>query len=200
MIVIAMAAAVVGASIAVGFIGSRLPHRDFDWELFAVVLTGLGTTALAVVTGSLAWTTSQDVRASQRAAVAAEQQLEIARREEARTPLLTLLNDDGLHSLAESNQEACVRLVVANEPDRRAARGTRVVVDRYWPIDDPTAIKTIGSPSLGWPSATDAVDGSVVIFAGSSRPVDFGILVQHLPGTALEPRTTTKRHRPVRGA
>ena len=36
------------------------------WELFAIVLTGFGTTALAAVTGFLAYETREDVRASRR--------------------------------------------------------------------------------------------------------------------------------------
>jgi type II secretory pathway pseudopilin PulG len=172
--------------VAVGHIGAR--NQGFDWDLAAVVLTGLGTTALAAVTGLLSWATWQDVRASQRAAKAAEEQLEMAREEQLRRPSLALTDDRGLHSRVETDRVAYVRVVVSNEPERRAARGTRVLIDRYWPVDDPSKVTTLGSPSLGWPSATaESADASVVVFAGASRPVDFGVLLQHEPGTAFEP-------------
>lgn len=48
-------AAIAGISVVVGYVGtptpSERPPPDFDWELFALILTGLGTTALAVVPG-----------------------------------------------------------------------------------------------------------------------------------------------------
>lgn len=189
----------VGLSVVVGFVGTSKPlvvlgvrvgersSSGFDWELFALTLTGLGTLALGAGTGLLAFSTWQDVRASQRAAEAAEQQLKIARGEQERRPSLVLDGGDGLHTRVETDRVAYVRLVISNERERRAARGTRVLIDRYWPADDPANVTTLGSPSLGWPSATDAADGSVVVFAGSSRPVDFGVLLQHQPGTAFDP-------------
>ena len=117
----------------------------------------------------------------------AEHQLEIARQEKERRPLLTLGEDRGLHTRVETDRVAYVRLIVSNEAERRAARGTRVLIDRYWPADDPSRVTTLGSPSLGWPSATESKDGSVIVFAGSSRPVDFGVLRRHEPGTAFDP-------------
>jgi hypothetical protein len=187
LVVVFATAGVIGAAVAIGDVGTRQPKGAFDWELFAVVLTGFGTTGLAGVTGLLSWATWQDVRASQRAAQAAEAQLELAQTDQARRPALSLLEDGGVHSRAETPHAAYVRLVVSNERGRRAARGTRVLVDRYWPAADPANITTIGSPSLGWPSATEASDASVVVFAGTARPVDLGILARHEPGTASDP-------------
>ena len=159
-LLIAAALAVIGASIAIGFLGARADH-EFDWELFAIVLTGLGTTALAIVTGALAFATNQDVRASLRAAAAAEAQLEIARSAELSRPLLTLAADEErVHTRIEGNGAIYVRLVVNNASGRRAARGTRVLVDKYWHEDSPQQTVTIRSPSLGWPSATEAADAS----------------------------------------
>ncbi len=43
-------AVVVGASTYVGFVGSH--EEDFGWELAAIFGTALGTTLLAVATGS----------------------------------------------------------------------------------------------------------------------------------------------------
>jgi type II secretory pathway pseudopilin PulG len=171
--------------VLIGYVGAR--KTEFDWNLAAVVLTGLGTTSLGAVTGLLSWTTSQDVRASQRVAEAAEQQLKLARRERMQRPSLTLTDDGGLHTRVETDRTAYVRLVVANLPGRRAARGTRVLIDRYWRADNPSDVTTLGSPSLGWPSAPESNDASVVIFAGVSRPVDLGVLLRHVPGTAFEP-------------
>lgn len=56
----------------------------FDWELWALILTGLGTTALAVATGLLALSTWRDVRASQEIAREAVAANELARAEQAR--------------------------------------------------------------------------------------------------------------------
>lgn len=66
--VLAAFGAILASSIVLGYVGSSKPHGAFDWELWALVLTGLGTTALAVATGALAFSTWQDVRASQQTA------------------------------------------------------------------------------------------------------------------------------------
>src|SRR3954471_17049633 len=83
---------VIAVSVAIGFVGA--PERgDFDWELFAVALTGLGTLTLAVATGLLALSTWTDVRASQRVAEAAVEANELVRAEQDRRPRLTLEAD-----------------------------------------------------------------------------------------------------------
>ncbi len=179
---VVVAVAVIGASVLVGFIGSREPQK-FDWELAATVLTGLGTTALAVVTGALAWATSQDVRAAQRTAAAAEESLKLTRSERDRRPRLSLEADTGLlHSQVEGDGLPYVRLLVRNEPGLRAAHGTRVLVDHYRRPDG--SVVTFGSPSLGWTSA-GSPDESVVVFSGAARVIDLGKL---LPVTAIPAR------------
>ena len=55
---------VVVASVIVGNVAA--PHdEDFDWEVASIFGTALGTTLFALVTGLLAFSTWQDVRASQ---------------------------------------------------------------------------------------------------------------------------------------
>ena len=187
-------AAIVGASVALGFIGHSEPSTvivngktitskssSFDWELWALVLTGLGTTALAIATGLLAFSTWKDVRASQEIAQEARDANELARVEQARRPELTLLRDEErIYSRVEGDGNGYVRLLVHNESGRRAARGTRVIVPQYesWM----KRIIALGSPSLGWTSAPDAADGSLVIFAGSSRAFDLGFLFRRQIG------------------
>jgi hypothetical protein len=82
-------AAILGVSIAVGAAVSETPPvviapnatvvtepQGFNWELAALVLTGLGTTALAVATGALAYSTRSDVRATVRLANISQAALE----------------------------------------------------------------------------------------------------------------------------
>jgi hypothetical protein len=46
-----------------------------------------------------------------------------------------------------------VRILVRNAKRRRAAKGTRVLIEGYRPKSDPGAtITTLGHPSLDWPS------------------------------------------------
>src|SRR5262245_34127554 len=76
-------------------------ETGFDWELFALVLTGIGTTTLAIMTGALAFSTWSDVRASQQSAAAAEASLGMARAELTMRPRLDLAADDeGVYSFA----------------------------------------------------------------------------------------------------
>jgi hypothetical protein len=88
------AAIILGSCVLIGFYATSKPTvvvtsggagtieaGGFDWSLFALVLTGFGTTALAVGTGALAWSTSRDVRASQRAAQAASEANELHRQD-----------------------------------------------------------------------------------------------------------------------
>jgi hypothetical protein len=48
-------------------------HGGFSWEVFALVLTGLGTTGLALATGALAFSTRTEVRATQQLATLTQQ-------------------------------------------------------------------------------------------------------------------------------
>ena len=72
-----------------------------------------------------------------------------------------------------------VRLLVANAKRRRAAHGTRVIVEGYRRQDDPyAALTTLGHPSLGWPSAPEASEtAAVTVFAGGTRPITLGLLL-----------------------
>lgn len=67
-----------------------------------------------------------------------------------------------------------VRLVARNAGLRRASHGTRVLVEHYRPVGEGRVY--LGSPPLGWTSASDAVDAAVVIFPAGERAVDLGIL------------------------
>src|SRR3954466_7997046 len=101
-------AVIVGVSFVLGFIGESAPKvvvvnrtgatiresAGFDWELWALVLTGLGTTALATATGLLALSTWKDVRASTEIAREARDANDLARVEQARRPALSLLRDE----------------------------------------------------------------------------------------------------------
>jgi hypothetical protein len=62
-----VAAAVVGFSVLVGFVGAP-KHERFGWELASIFGTALGTTLLALATGALAWSTRSEVRATQQLA------------------------------------------------------------------------------------------------------------------------------------
>jgi hypothetical protein len=77
-----------GFSTWVGF-HVRKDHR-FNWELFAVVGTGIGTSLLALVTGFLALVTAGDVEASREIARTARDD------QEARTRPIVLVEDIGL--------------------------------------------------------------------------------------------------------
>jgi hypothetical protein len=48
----------------VGHLAARAETGYFDWELASIFGTALGTTALALATGALSYTTSGDVRAA----------------------------------------------------------------------------------------------------------------------------------------
>jgi hypothetical protein len=154
------AVVLAGALLSARYAGSS---KHWDWAVGAGVGTALGTTLLAIATFLLAYGV--------------------------RRPRLSLRDDEfAVHSRVEGNTQPYLRLVVWNEEGRRAAVGTRVLVQGYRERDaDTDQLTTIGSPPLGWPSALDAVDESVVIFGGSGRPLDFGRLnrVMHEPSGLL---------------
>jgi hypothetical protein len=71
-----------------------------------------------------------------------------------------------------------LRLVARNGRLHRAFHGTRVLLE-YVESNDGERIY-LGSPPLGWTSAADSVDVSVVIFPGGERPFDVGRFDSHL--------------------
>jgi hypothetical protein len=167
-------ACIAGVSVGIGY----APAGGFEWTVFALVFTALSTLVLALSTGALALSTWQDVRETTRLADAAVAANNAEAVERERRPDLSLLPDaDKLHSRVEVDGELIVRLLVTNVPGRRAAIGTRVLVDRCRAPDN--TIITFGSPALGWSSAAAREhDEAVVIFAGSSRVVDLGTLIR----------------------
>jgi hypothetical protein len=99
----------------------------------------------------------------------------------ARRPRLSVIEDtDRVHSRAEKTPVGLlphVRLLVRNSKRRRAAQGTRVLIEWYQPRGG--ARVSLANPSLGWPSAPESeVTGTVVVFAGGSRPVSLGRLIR----------------------
>jgi hypothetical protein len=95
-----------------------------------------------------------------------------------RRPKLDLEEDtDRVHSHVEADGVPYLRLLVANAKRKRAARGTRVLVEGYRPQGDSRLI-TLGHPSLGWPSAPEATQTAAIeIFGGGRRPIGFGRLI-----------------------
>lgn len=65
-----------------------------------------------------------------------------------------------------------LRLVARNGRWHRASQGTRVLVEHVQPVGEEKVY--LGSPPLGWASAADQVDVSVVIFPDGARTVDLG--------------------------
>jgi hypothetical protein len=65
--VLGSAVASVVGFVAVGFLAGPKSVR-FEWEIASVFGTAVGTTFLAVVTGTLAWSTARDVAATERIA------------------------------------------------------------------------------------------------------------------------------------
>jgi hypothetical protein len=116
----------------------------------------------------------------------------------ARRPRLSVAEDPlRIHSRVEDTSVGAlphVRLLVSNAERRRAAQGTRVLVEWYQPRGgDPVSLS---HPSLGWPSAPEAeVTSSVVVFAGGQRPVSLGRLIRVAAddeGRIWRPETWTK--------
>jgi hypothetical protein len=78
LIALALLVAVIGISAAVGFAAHG---RGFSWAVASVFGTALGTTLLAVATLGLAYSTWQDVRASQQVAEVTGRSLRLAETE-----------------------------------------------------------------------------------------------------------------------
>jgi hypothetical protein len=102
----------------------------------------------------------------------------------ARRPRLSLVEaPHKTHSRVESTPLGpmpFVRILAGNSKRRRAAHGTRVLVEGYRPLADRAAqLTTLGHPSLGWPSAPEAAStAAVVIFAGGFRPLGLARLIR----------------------
>ncbi len=160
--------------------GTKLRETGgFDMELFAVVLTGLGTTALAAATALLSVSTWRDVRASQEIAREAQETNRLANLDRELAPILTLeAPNEEVRKLSqvEARSVPFVRVLVRNDRGKRAAKGSRVVVPEY--LSWQGNVQTLGSPSLGWMSAPEAdANGELTIFGGIARAVDLGFFV-----------------------
>jgi hypothetical protein len=91
----ALVTVVVGVSAGIGFAAQG---SGFDWDVASVAGTAIGTTLLAVGTLALAYSTWQDVRASQRIATATSRSLELTeqdREERLRPAIIGTVTDIG---------------------------------------------------------------------------------------------------------
>jgi hypothetical protein len=96
----------------------------------------------------------------------------------ARRPRVTLRKDMGRHHTqleGTGSVAPWIRILVRNARGRRAAHGTRVLVESYREAGG-AEIVTLGSPELGWPSTSLSPGGGPVVFSGGDRPLDFGAL------------------------
>lgn len=199
MVLLAVGATVViGATAIVGYLGEPEPpiiianeelvepeNDSFNWELAALALAGLGTLALAIATGTLAASTWQDVRASQRMAEASVEANRLVRSEQERRPRLTLAWDPEKGESIPAESSVRVRLRVHNAPGLRAAQGTRVLLDRCVQPDGKSVI--FGSPALRWMGANPGHDDDpVVVFAGAWRVITLGQLILDRPAWRLK--------------
>ena len=103
----------------------------------------------------------------------------------ARRPRLRIEEDeDGSNSRVETSPLGGlphVRLIVANARGRRAAKGTRVLVQGFTVQGSHQAAPTtLGHPSLEWPSTREdeARTGAVTVFAGAERPITLGYFLR----------------------
>jgi hypothetical protein len=72
-----------------------------------------------------------------------------------------------------------VRILVRNAKRRRAAKGTRVLIEGYRPKSDPGAtITTLGHPSLEAEHRRGAGTAAVTVFAGGARPITLGYFIR----------------------
>ncbi|HSS74341.1 MAG TPA: hypothetical protein VLK53_12325 [Gaiellaceae bacterium] len=101
-----------------------------------------------------------------------------------RRPRLSLAEDaDKTHSRVEETPVGSMpylRILAGNGKRRRAAQGTRVMVEGYRPLsEDGEGMTTLGHPSLAWPSAPEADEtAAITVFAGGYRPLGLGRLVR----------------------
>lgn len=88
------------------------------------------------------------------------------------------LDSDGTQTRLEGEPPRIpwIRLMVRNAPGRRAARGTRVLVDHYRERYTTAPVVSLAGPELGWPSTQLAEGEGAVVFGGTARPLDFGAL------------------------
>lgn len=103
----------------------------------------------------------------------------------ARRPRLSIEEDqDRSNSRVEASQMGGLphlRLLVSNAKRRRAAQGTRVIVEGYTVQGSHQAAPTtLGHPSLEWPSTREdeTLTGAVTVFAGAKRPITLGYFVR----------------------
>lgn len=94
-----------------------------------------------------------------------------------RRPNLTL-HEGGDHSRVERSQIdehlPSVRLLARNGRFHRSSEGTRVLVEHYRLVGEERSKTYLGSITLGWTSALDAVDGSAILFPDGERSIDLG--------------------------
>jgi hypothetical protein len=119
----------------------------------------------------------------------------------ARRPKLSIEEElDRANSLVETSDLGGmphVRILVRNVKRRRAAQGTRVLIEGYTARgSDLPGFRTLGHQSLDWPSNGEAATtGAVTVFAGGARPITLGyfIRVRINPATGgfLRPRQLT---------
>lgn len=105
-----------------------------------------------------------------------------------RRPRLSIhADEEGVHTRLEgaNNDIPWIRLVVANGRRRRAAQGTRVLVEQYRELAVGANPIALGSPELSWPSTEVPEGGGVVVFAGGERPLDFAVLER--PAGSVQP-------------
>jgi hypothetical protein len=137
-------------------IGAAVSHRDTLQTVVDVaqIATGIGAIAIPTAIATLSY---------------------------ARRPSVSLAEDtERIQSRLEGfNAEwPHVRLLACNKGWRRAAHGTRVIVEGYRKQGaPPSEMVTLGSPLLGWPSAPELPDGGLTVLPGNRRPIDFGSLV-----------------------
>jgi hypothetical protein len=119
-----------------------------------------------------------------------------------RRPRLTIKEDlDTANSRVEASAMGGlphVRLLVANAKRRRAAQGTRVLVEGYTRAG--SELTTLGHPSLDWPSAGEAAaSAAVTVFAGGARPITLGyfIRVRREQGRLLRPHRVDPQGTPM---
>ena len=127
------------------------------------------------MTGVVAATTWQDVRASQRVAEASVEANRLVRDEQERRPQLTLAWDPEKGESIPAESRIRVRLRVHNGSGLRPAQGTRVLLDKCVTPDGTAMV--FGSPALRWMGEwADRHFEPVVVFGGAWR-------VNHLGGT-----------------